>query len=262
MTTLADDLRLALDIADRVDALTMARFGASDLVVEEKPDLTPVSDADKAAEQLIRDALAAARPEDTIYGEEQGGTLEHTGRRWILDPIDGTKNFVRAVPVWATLIALEVDGALVAGVVSAPALARRWWAAEGLGAFTSFNGAAPRALRVSAVSEIANASISSSELSEWQYTGRLDSYVKLATSCWRSRDYGDFWSYMMVAEGTVDIAAEPDLELYDMAALVPVVREAGGTFTSLDGEPGASGSSAIATNGLLHEAARTALARG
>ncbi len=262
MTTLADDLRLALDIADRVDALTMARFGASDLVVEEKPDLTPVSDADKAAEQLIRDALTAARPDDTIYGEEQGGTLEHTGRRWILDPIDGTKNFVRSVPVWATLIALEVDGELVAGVVSAPALARRWWAAEGLGAFSSFNGGAPRALRVSAVSEIANASISSSELSEWRYTGRLDSYVNLATSCWRSRDYGDFWSYMMVAEGTVDIAAEPDLELYDMAALVPVVREAGGTFTSLDDEPGASGSSAIATNGLLHEVARTALARG
>ena len=175
MTTLADDLRLALDIADRVDALTMARFGASDLVVEEKPDLTPVSDADKAAEQLIRDALAAARPEDTIYGEEQGGTLEHTGRRWILDPIDGTKNFVRAVPVWATLIALEVDGELVAGVVSAPALARRWWAAEGLGAFSSFNGGAPRALRVSAVGEIANASISSSGPSEGRDTGRLGS---------------------------------------------------------------------------------------
>ena len=151
MTTLADDLRLALDIADRVDALTMARFGASDLVVEEKPDLTPVSDADKAAEQLIRDALAAARPEDTIYGEEQGGTLEHTGRRWILDPIDGTKNFVRGVPIWASLIALLEDGVPVVGVVSAPALGRRWWAGRGVGAYAAVGDAEPRRISVSAV---------------------------------------------------------------------------------------------------------------
>lgn len=258
---LRDDLQLALEIADRVDELTMARFGAGDLVVEQKPDLTPVSDADKAAEQLIRDLLGQARPSDTVYGEEQGGTLEHTGRRWILDPIDGTKNFVRAVPVWATLIALEVDGELVLGVVTAPALARRWWAASGLGAFTAFAGGEARAIRVSGVREIADASISSSELTEWRDAGRLDSYVDLATSCWRTRDYGDFWSYMMVAEGSVDIAAEPDLELYDMAALVPIVREAGGTFTSLEGAEGASGTSAIATNGLLHEAARAGLAR-
>lgn len=260
MSTLADDLRVALDIADRVDELTMARFGASDLVVEEKPDLTPVSDADKAAEQLIRDTLATARPEDAVYGEEQGGTLSHTGRRWILDPIDGTKNFVRGVPVWATLIALEIDGELSLGVVSAPALARRWWGATGLGAFTSFAGGSPRAIRVSAVSEIGNASLSYSSLTGWEERGKLDSFTTLANTCWRSRAYGDFWSYMMVAEGTVDIAAEPELELYDMAALVPIVREAGGTFTSLEGGNGASGTSAIASNGLLHEKARLALA--
>lgn len=261
MPTLAEDLALALTIADKVDCLTMSRFKAGDLVVETKPDLTPVSDADKAAEQLIRDEIAAARASDSVYGEEQGGTLEHTGRRWILDPIDGTKNFVRGVPVWATLIALEVDGELAVGVVSAPALARRWWAATGEGAFMSFAGGQPQPIRVSGVSRIEDASLSSSEIAEWQYTGRLESYIQLATSCWRSRDYGDFWSYMMVAEGTVDIAAEPDLELYDMAALVPVVREAGGRFTSLEGEEGAAGSSAIATNGLLHEPARRALSR-
>ncbi|MFT0847466.1 histidinol-phosphatase [Actinomycetaceae bacterium L2_0104] len=260
--SLSDDLLLALDIADRVDALTMERFRADDLVVETKPDLTPVSDADKNAEQIVRNLLTQHRPDDEIYGEEQGGSLEHSARRWILDPIDGTKNFVRGVPVWATLLALESGGEVVLGVVSAPALGRRWWAAQGMGAFLRTGQNPPEALRVSAVSAIEDASLSYSSLSGWQERGQAESFYQLATACWRSRAYGDFWSYMMVAEGTVDIAAEPELEIYDMAALVPIVIEAGGTFTSLEGEPGPWGTSAIASNALLHEGARAILGSG
>lgn len=260
--SLSEDLLLALNIIDQVDELTMDRFRSNDLVVETKPDLTPVSDADKKAEQIVRDLLARSRPDDEIYGEEQGGTLEHSARRWILDPIDGTKNFVRGVPVWATLLALESNGEVILGVVSAPALGRRWWAAKGMGAFVRAGANSAEPLRVSGVSRIKDASLSYSSLTGWDERGQSDSFHELATTCWRSRAYGDFWSYMMVAEGTVDIAAEPELEIYDMAALVPIVVEAGGTFTSLEGEPGPWGSSAIASNTLLHEEARDILGAG
>ncbi|MBO3087796.1 histidinol-phosphatase [Cellulomonas dongxiuzhuiae] len=247
-----DDLRLAHVVADTVDSLTMSRFKAQDLQVETKPDLTPVTDADRAAEDLVRSQLGRARPRDAVHGEERSDT-GHGPRRWVVDPIDGTKNFVRGVPVWATLLALMDGDEVVLGVVSAPALGRRWWAAKGTGAFTGKSLAAATRLRVSGVERLEDASLSYSDLGEWEEHGRLDPFLDLSRRVWRTRAYGDFWSYVLVAEGAVDVAAEPELELYDMAALVPVVTEAGGRFTSLKGVDGPHGGNAVVTNGLLHD---------
>ncbi|MGV0814235.1 histidinol-phosphatase [Mycolicibacterium boenickei] len=252
MSSTSDDMALALELADQADALTMDRFGALDLHIETKPDLTPVTDADRGAEEALRAALAAARPGDTVFGEEFGGTTTLTGRQWVIDPIDGTKNFVRGVPVWCTLIALLEDGVPTIGVVSAPALARRWWAGQGQGAFGSFAGAT-RQLAVSGVTDLASASLSYSDLTTgWEH--RRDRFLELTDAVWRVRAYGDFWSYCMVAEGAVDIACEPEVKLWDIAPLDILIREAGGTFTSIDGAPGPHGGSALATNGLVHDA--------
>lgn len=257
---LSRDLALALTLAEAADAISLARFGAADLIVESKPDLTPVSDADLAVETAIRELITVARPDDAIVGEEFGADLPTTGRRWVIDPIDGTKNFVRGVPVWATLIALFDDDEVVLGVVSAPALSRRWWAASGHGAFTSFQNQTPKPCRVSGVKELSDASLSFSELAEWEAIGRLDQFIDLTRSCWRTRGYGDFLSYMFVAEGAVDIAIEPELNLWDVAALVPIVTEAGGTFTGVDGSTASLNSvSALVTNTYLHQQVLTAL---
>ena len=252
MPTYDDDLRLAHVIADSVDGLTTDRFRAADLQVDTKPDLTPVTDADLAAERLVRSQLKRTRPRDAVVGEEMDDT-GHGPRRWVVDPIDGTKNFVRGVPVWATLIALVVDDSPVLGVVSAPALSRRWWAATGSGAWSGRSLSAAHRLRVSQIARVEDASLSYSSLSGWEDDDRLHTFLNLTRRCWRTRAYGDFWSYMMVAEGAVDIACEPELSLHDMAALVPIVNEAGGIFTSLDGAPGPWGGSALASNGLLHD---------
>jgi histidinol-phosphatase len=209
---------LALGLADAADATTLARFGALDLHVDTKPDLTPVTDADRAVESALRAELARERPSDSILGEEFGGQPTFSGRQWVIDPIDGTKNFVRGVPVWASLIALLDDGVPVVGVVSAPALHRRWWAAAGEGAF---------AVR--------------------------DRFIELTDAVWRVRAFGDFWSYCLVAEGAVDIAAEPEVSVWDLAPLDILVREAGGAFTGLDGVGGPHTGSAVATNRLLHD---------
>jgi histidinol-phosphatase len=247
-----DDLRLAHVIADMVDSLTTSRFLAADLRVETKPDLTPVTDADRAAEELIRTQLKRTRPRDAVIGEEFEPS-GHSARQWVVDPIDGTKNFVRGVPVWATLIALLVDREPVLGVVSAPALNRRWWAATGTGAWTGRSLSSARRLQVSAVSAVSDASLSYSSLGGWAATGRIEQFLELERRVWRSRGLGDFWSYMLVAEGAVDIACEPELHLFDIAALVPVVVEAGGRFTSLSGVDGPFGGDALATNGELHD---------
>ena len=257
MTDVADDLALALRLADQADALTMDRFGALDLAIETKPDLTPVTDADKGAEETLRAILTEARPGDGIFGEEFGGAPVSTGRVWVLDPIDGTKNFVRGVPVWCTLIALISDGVPVVGVISAPALGRRWWAADGLGAHTSFAGR-QRRIQVSGVNELSAASLSYSDLTTG-WDDRRERFVALTDEVWRVRAYGDFWSYCLVAEGAVDIACEPEVKIWDIAPLDILIREAGGTFSSLDGEPGPHGGSALATNGHLHEAVRAHL---
>ncbi|MBI2698275.1 MAG: histidinol-phosphatase [Mycobacterium sp.] len=247
------DLQFALALADQADEVTRARFGALDLRVDTKPDLTPVTDADQAVESQLREAIAGGRPGDSVLGEEFGGTTSWHGRQWIIDPIDGTKNFVRGVPVWASLIALLDDGVPVVGVVSAPALHRRWWAARGQGAFASMAGAAPRRLSVSAVAQLDSASLSFSSLTGWADIGLRGHFIELTDAVWRVRAYGDFLSYCLLAEGAVDIAAEPEVSVWDLAALDVLVHEAGGRFTSLDGTVGPHGGSAVATNGLLHD---------
>jgi histidinol-phosphatase len=259
--SLADDLALAHRLADAADAITTARYGALDLEVTSKPDLTPVSDADLAVEQAIRAELAASRPADAVLGEEDGET--GTGpRRWIVDPVDGTKNFVRGVPVWASLIALQQDGAITAGVVSAPALGRRWWAARGLGAFAGGSLGTARRLQVSAVGSLADASVAYSSLTGWEQQGRLPGLLQLSRDVWRTRAYGDFWSHVMVAEGAVDASFEPEVSLWDLAPLQVVVEEAGGRFTDLAGAARPDGGSAVCSNGLLHDRVLAALSPG
>ena len=253
-----DDLRLAHVIADQVDSVTMARFKALDLRVDTKPDTTPVSDADRTAEEIVRSQLSRARPRDAVHGEELPDT-GHGPRQWVIDPIDGTANFIRGVPVWATLIALVDAGQPVIGLVSAPALGRRWWAANGSGAWTGKSLAAATRLHVSGVTNLADASLSYSSLGGWEQRGLLDAFLDLTRAVWRTRAYGDFWSHLLVAEGAVDLSCEPELALHDMAALVPIVTEAGGRFTSIKGVPGPFGGSALVTNGLLHDAALTFL---
>ncbi len=252
MSLLADDLKLALELANETDSLTMQRFGAVDLRVQTKPDMTPATDADLDTETMLRSRLAELRPQDSVFGEEFGGIRELNGRQWVIDPVDGTKNFVRGVPVWATLIALLVDGVPVVGVVSAPALGRRWWASQGQGAFTSFGGDTRR-ISVSGVDDLESASLSFSDLTTgWEEV--RPKFIDLTDAVWRMRGYGDFWSYCLVAEGAVDIAVEPEAKLWDLAPLDILVREAGGRFTNLAAVPGPHAGSAVATNGLLHDA--------
>lgn len=248
-----EDLDLALSLADAADVITMSRFQSADLVVETKPDMTPVSDADRAVETAIRDLLAMHRPADAVHGEEFGS--QDGARQWIIDPIDGTKNYVRGVPVWATLIALRVGPGIAVGVVSAPALGRRWWASRESGAFATAPGLQePRhPLQASQVAGLADASFSYSDATGWP-PGALD---RLISATWRQRGFGDFWSHLMVAEGVVDIAAEPALMVYDAAALVPIIEAAGARVTRFDGSPLTWNDptvefSTLTTNGLLH----------
>ena len=244
-----DDLALALALADDADVVTLARYQSQDLIVETKPDLTPVSDADRAAEELLRARLAVERPADGVHGEELGVTGSGA-RQWILDPIDGTKNFVRGVPVWATLVALADGDRVVVGVVSAPALGRRWWAARGSGAWVGGALETTRQIGVSQVRTLADASLSYSDQVGWD--GGPDRFRGLAHRVWRTRAYGDFWSHLLVAEGAVDVAVEPDLQPWDIAALVPIVEEAGGRITGTDGRPVMDGGGgALTTNGRL-----------
>nr|WP_240759824.1 histidinol-phosphatase [Phytoactinopolyspora endophytica] len=247
-----DDLRFAHVLADDADAQTLSRFRADDLRIETKADDTPVTDADRETEEAIRRTLSRARPRDSIVGEEFGSD-GYSARRWVIDPIDGTKNYLRGVPVWATLIALMVGDEVVAGVVSAPVLNRRWWAARGSGAWTGRSLSAASRCRVSDVAAISDASLSYSDLAEWEEHGALPAFLDLTRACWRTRGYGDFWSYMLLADGAVDIATEPELALHDVAALVPIVEEAGGRFTDLAGKPAPMGNGALATNGRLHD---------
>lgn len=250
----AADLTLALELADAADAITTRRFRAADLHVDTKPDLTPVSDADRSAEERIREIVAATRPADAVMGEEYGEGSGVGDRRWIVDPIDGTKNFVRRVPIWASLIALEDAGRMVVGVVSAPALGRRWWAARGAGAWAGPSGAGVpdgERITVSAVESLQDAFVSYASLGDWP-AGTLD---RLLSGAWRTRGLGDFWMHMLVAEGALDVAAEPEVYLWDVAAVQVIVEEAGGRFTDLSGTATAYGGSAVSSNGRLHDTA-------
>ncbi len=247
------DLAVALELADLADAITTERFRSGDLVVSSKPDLSLVTDADRTVERAIRDHLDQARPDDAFVGEEYGVTGD-SNRQWVVDPIDGTHSYVRGVPVWATLIGLLVDDRPVLGVVSAPAIGQRWWAAQGSGAFARSLGGSPRPLSVSRVSSLSDANLSYSSLSGWAEIDRRPQFLALLDQVWRSRGYGDFWSYMLVAEGVVDVASEPALSVWDMAALAPIVTEAGGRFSGVNGIDGVHQGHALATNGQLHEA--------
>ena len=287
LVQILDDLALAHALADLADAITLDRYQAQDLVITNKPDNTPVTDADRAVETAIREALATHRTSDGLVGEEFGSDKGGSGRYWVIDPIDGTKNFMRGVPTWATLIALvQVDAAgneeVVVGIASAPALARRWAAAKGHGATVRFNAGnaeyetgdtsgddfaysdtdsnfqtlalAPneKKISVSKVSTLADASISYSDFVGWE--DRIEPFQKMLAAAWRTRGIGDFWSHMLVAEGAVDVAIEPSLALWDMAALDIIVREAGGSFTNTAGQSGPFGGSGVSTNGVLHNA--------
>ena len=295
--SISPELHLAHRLADAADAISLGRYLALDLVVETKPDATPVTDADRAVEKSIRSILEKEAPNDLIIGEEFGGKdlLETAGtgtKFWIIDPIDGTKNFLRGVPTWATLIAhgrIAANGSKIIerGVVSAPALGRRWWAESGAGAYVteSFAPASPllaspllaspllasplpaslqdgsdssdqsrtvtRKIAVSKVGSLKDASLSYSDLIGWDQ--RKSAFATLLDEVWRTRALGDFLSHMLVAEGAVDIAVEPSLALWDMAALAVIVEEAGGRFSSLHGVDGPFGDSGVTTNGLLHE---------
>ena len=264
-----DDFALAHALADLADAITLDRYQSQDLVITTKPDNTPVTDADRAVETAIREALGTHRSGDGLVGEEFGSDKGSSGRYWVIDPIDGTKNFMRGVPTWATLIALvQVDASgneeVVVGIASAPALARRWAAAKGHGATVRFNAGTDdlseelnsasldKKISVSKVSTLSDASISYSDFVGWG--DRLEPFQKMLAGAWRTRGIGDFWSHMLVAEGAVDVAVEPSLAVWDMAALDIIVREAGGTFTNTAGQNGPFGGSGVSTNGLLHNA--------
>ncbi len=239
-------------LADAADDITTKRFRALDLRVDTKPDLTPVSDADRATEESLRNILRRSRPRDAVLGEESG--LTGSGpRRWVIDPIDATKNYVRGVPVWATLIGLMDGDEVVSGVVTAPALGRRWWAATGSGAWTGRSLTKASRCRVSSVSKLSDASFSFSGIGGWAETGRLTGFLSLSQAVWRTRGFGDFWSHMLVAEGAVDISAEPEVSLWDLAALQVIVQEAGGRFTDLSGVATPDGGSVVCSNGTLHE---------
>ena len=266
--SVSDLLSVAIDAAYLAGRRTLAYFNTR-LPVEIKADHTPVTQADREAEQVIRTCIARTFPDHAILGEEGGKTEGNPDYRWIIDPIDGTKNFVRGVPVWSTLVALSEgdpasDGEVVVGVVSAPALGRRWWAARGTGAWVAPAGIAsaatgsassfePRRLTVSGVTSLADASLSFSGVGGWAERGRLPQFLELTAAVWRTRAYGDFWSHMLVAEGAVDVSAEPEVSLWDLAALAVIVEEAGGRFTDLDGVRGPAGGSAVATNAHLHD---------
>jgi histidinol-phosphatase len=256
----AQALSLALELADVADGITTSRFRAHDLKVSTKPDLTPVSEADEAVEQAIRERLAPYAGH-AVLGEEFGDQLPDGSAepefRWIVDPIDGTKNYVRGVPIWATLIGLEVAGSLVAGVVSAPALGMRWWAGRGLGAFRD-----GEPIHVSSVASLADAHVSFAwDSAERFHTDRIGArMLELSHRCWRTRGIGDFWQHLLVAEGAFDIAIDPIVSPWDIAALVPIIAEAGGRWSTLDGHTDAAGGSLVCTNGALHDAVVEALA--
>jgi histidinol-phosphatase len=271
-STHSAELEFALTLADIADEISLARYRALDLVITTKPDKSPVTDADKSVETAISSAIHGKYPNDGIVGEEFGtsGSRGSRDRYWVIDPIDGTKNFLRGVPTWATLIALVENENVVASVVSSPALYRRWYASVGGGAFVTEGASSagspgetksvPRKLAVSKVSQISDASIAYSDFQGWG--ARRANFEKLLDGAWRTRGLGDFWSHMLVAEGAVDVAIEPSLALWDMAALDLIVREAGGKFSSLDGVDGPFGPNAISSNGALHSAIVAALNPG
>ena len=242
-----DDLSFALELADLADSISLARFGAADLRVETKPDLTPVSEADHAVEDALRAAIAKRRPGEAVLGEESGGEAD-AATLWVIDPIDGTRNYVRGIPIWATLIALERDGDLAVSVASAPALGHRWWSSRGGGAFADGS-----AIRVSGIRRIEDATFCYTSARSFARLGLGEAFLELAARAWVERGFGDFWMHMLVAAGAADVAVDAALQRWDVAAVQLIVEEAGGRFSALDGSPHTPGAPALSTNGALHD---------
>ena len=261
---LADDLALARQAADVADAVSLPGFQQRGFTVERKADKSEVTELDRNTEVAISNLLRAERPGYSLYGEEHGvvGPAD-AANQWVVDPIDGTSNFVRGVPVWATLIALVHEGEPVLGVVSAPALGMRWWAARELGAhYSTGNGANMPAqpIRVSDVSELRRASASITVTESWHAANKTEQLNSLQRNVGRLRNYGDFWQHMMVAQGAVDFAVDAiGLGPYDIAALAAIVTEAGGKWTNRHGEANWRSDSLITSNGRLHGAVLSAL---
>ena len=247
---MSEELALALRLADTADAITAARFRAPGLQVSTKPDRSLVTEADVAVEQAMRDLLGRERPSHAVAGEEFGGAGDGEWR-WYLDPIDGTANYVRGVPVWATLIALRHGDEPVCAVVSAPALHERWWAERGEGAHSRVVGR----IQVSGVGALEDAYLSTTDARDLQGLGLAEAFAALSARCHDTRAFGDFWSHMLVAEGVIDIAVEPVAMAWDLAAPQLIVEEAGGRFTDFAGRRRIDSGSALSTNALLHAAA-------
>jgi histidinol-phosphatase len=252
------DVEFLHTLADLADAISMPHFEAQDFVVETKADRTEVTIADRSTEAALTDAINARFPDHQVLGEEFGvrGSLA-SGWRWILDPIDGTSNFTRGVPMWATLIAAEHNGVLQAAMVSCPGLHKRWWALAGTGSFTG-TAQSPKVLRVSKVSKLADTFISFSD-GHWTDTAMRSRLQGIVDQCARQRCFGDFWQHMLVAEGAIDAAVEPIVSLWDLAAVQLIVEQAGGTFTDIAGDARPDGGSAVSSNGLLHQGLLAAL---
>jgi histidinol-phosphatase len=246
---MASDLQLALTAVDLADRLTLSSFRRPSLAIETKPDLSPVTEADREAEVVIRQLIARERPADAVLGEEMGSSGAGY-RRWLIDPIDGTVNFVRGIPVWATLVGLEVDGVMEIGVVSAPALGRRWWARHGEGAFAGAPGHSGARISVSQVARLADAAISCGSVGDFPEPRRI---ADLTTKVKRDRGFGDFWSHMLVAEGACEAGLDPVVSIWDIAPLQVIVNEAGGKFTDFSGEARLDGGNALSSNGLVHD---------
>jgi histidinol-phosphatase len=237
------DLRFAHELADVADAITLARFRATDLRVDTKPDLTPVSEGDRAAEEAVRARVGASGRGEGVLGEEYGD--DGGDVKWIVDPIDGTTNYVRGVPIWATLLALEREGEVVLGLVSAPALRRRWWALRGEGAWAD-----GERCRVSGIARIEECAVSTTSSRRMP-----DGWRTIVQRAWSNRGLGDFWQHCLVAEGSVDIACDTVVEVWDYAGVQLVVEEAGGRCTTFDGAAPRGGHSLVTTNGVLHDEA-------
>ncbi|WP_443188263.1 inositol monophosphatase family protein [Mycobacterium sp. 4D054] len=254
MNNTADDLALALSLADEAESMTMPRFTAVDLYAKARLEDEPLTDAYRDVDVALRRRLAMKRPQDAILDETIRGPELLAGRRWVIEPLDGRRNFLRGVPFWATVVALIVDGVPTVGVVAAPALRRRWWAAAGQGAFATRWTEPTRRLAVSAIDDLGTANLTFSSLAGWGILGMRERFIVLTDDVWQARGYGDFYSYCLVAEGVADIALAAQASTRQFAALDVLVREAGGTFTDLEGSPGPHGKTAVATNGPLHNA--------
>lgn len=242
------DLLLAIQLADLADSISLSHFQSEHLAIETKPDESLVSEADRSVEMALRKHLATTRPLDAVLGEEFGPGDRVSTRRWIIDPIDGTTRYVRGIPLFASLIALEQDEDLVLGLVSAPALKRRWWAARGLGAFVG-----GRPIRVSKRLRLEDSHVSLGSPGNWLECGLYERLRPIAERAGSTVGYGDFWPHLLVAEGAVDAALEPSAEVWDLAALKVIVEEAGGRFSDFSGISTAAGGSAISSNGLVHD---------